>query len=247
MSKRVKFSNPALKKKSTSNNKEQFNLAVNVNSFNGVFDLQKLDSQEEEKLQKLLESNWSPDSLTKKQVAENLIQLKALTAEIKSISRQGSFLIGERVAKARELLKPYRDGTFTLWLETALGSKRSGYNFLSYYELYIVLPNEELKNKYKKMPQRAAYHLANRKGDIQKKFAIIEKHYESKGNEIIKIVQEEFANKDFRSRRSVDGLLNRLLEAIDQLAMRQKELSAEDLEKIKYAKGRLLEVLKRLN
>lgn len=245
MSKRAKFSNPSLKKKVAANSKDQFNLAVNVNSFNAIFELQKLDDQEEKKLKELLESNWSSDSLTKKEVEENLGQLKTLTSEIKSISRQGAFLIGERVVKAREILKPYRDGTFTLWLETTFGSRKSGYNMLSYYELFIALPSEELKNKYKKMAQRAAYQLANRKGDIQKKFAIIDQHYGSKSNEIIRIVQEEFSNRDYRSRKTVEALINRLLETVDQLVKRQEELSAEDLKDIKYARGRLQEILKR--
>lgn len=91
------------------------------------------------------------------------------------------------------MLKPYRDGTFTLWLESTFGSRRSGYNMLTYYKLFRALPDEDLKSKYKIMPQRAAYSLANRKGDIQGKIDIIDKYFDLKSNELISIVQKEFS------------------------------------------------------
>ncbi len=43
------------------------------------------------------------------------------------------------------------------------------------------------------MPQRAAYSLANRKGDIQGKIDIIDKYFDLKSNELISIVQKEFS------------------------------------------------------
>ncbi|MCB1067631.1 MAG: CT583 family protein [Chlamydiia bacterium] len=246
MSKKLKFSNPAMKKSEVaSSKKEQFNLAVNVNSFNAIFDLQKLDSAEEQRIHEILEKNWIPDNLSQDEMEKNFGLLKTITSEIKSISRQGAILIGERVVRARELLKPFRDGTFTLWLESTFGSRQSGYNMLSYYEFFVALPSEDLKSKYKKMAQRAAYQLASRKGDIQKKFTIIDQHYGLKSSEIIGILQREFSTRDLRSRKTVDGLINRLLETVDHLVKRRKELSAEDLKDIKYANGRLQEILKR--
>lgn len=246
MSKKLKFSNPAMKKSvPASKKKEQFNLAANVNSFNAIFDLQKLDSTEEQRIHEILEKNWIPDNLSQEEMEKNFGLLKTITSEIKSISRQGAFLIGERVVQAREILKPFRDGTFTQWLESTFGSRQSGYNMLSYYELFVALPSEELKSKYKKMAQRAAYQLASRRGDPQKKFTIIDRHFDLKSSEIIGIIQKEFSSKDLRSRKTVDGLLNRLLETVDQLVKRKKELTLDDFEEIKYAKGRLQEVLKR--
>lgn len=246
MSKKTKFSNPALKKsESPAKAKEQFNLVTNVNSFSAVFDLQKLDESEEKHLEDILENNWISDNLKREELSQHLMRLKALTSEIKSISRQGAFLIGERVVKARDLLKPYRDGTFTLWLESTFGSRRTGYNMIAYYELYTALPDDDLRNKYKIMPQKAAYYLANRKGDIQRKFRIIDQHYRHKCPEIMHVVQKEFINHDRRSKRTTIGLVNRLLDTVDQLVKRQKELSKEDLDDIKYARGRLQEVLKK--
>ncbi|MCB1082339.1 MAG: CT583 family protein [Chlamydiia bacterium] len=246
MSKKTKFANPALKKSKAAKEKvEQFNLAVNVNSFNAVFDLQKLDEKEEAHLEEILENNWIPDNLSETESKQTLAKLKSITSEIKSISRQGAFLVGERVTQAREMLKPYRDGTFTLWLESTFGSRRSGYNMLTYYELFTSLPDEDLRRKYKIMPQRAAYSLANRRGDLQKKMEIIDKYFGLKSNELISIVQKEFSNRDGRSKKGVLSLINRLLESIDQLVKRKKELTKEDLDDVRYAKERLSEILKR--
>jgi hypothetical protein len=246
MPKKPLFSNPALKKSKTSRVKEkQFNIVANTNSFSAVFDLQKLDSQEEGSLKGILHDNWITDNLSKSDVEKNFQELKSITSEIKSISRQGAFLVGERVVKAREMLKPYRDGTFTLWLESTFGSRRSGYNMLAYYELFKALPDESLKTKYKTMAQKAAYSLANRKGDIQKKIEIIDQHFNLKSRDLILLVQKEFSNHDPRSRRTITGLIRRLLETVDQLSKKSRRISVEDLEDIKYAKSRLIQILKK--
>lgn len=245
MSKKLKFSNPALKKSKTlPADEKQFNLVTNVNSFNAVFDLQKLDDQEESYLKEILENNWIPDNSTEKDFEKTFVKLKSITSEIKAISRQGAFLVGERVVHARELLKPYRDGTFTLWLESTFGSRRSGYNMLAYYELFRALPNDDLRVKYKTMAQRAAYSLANRKGDIHKKFKIIDQYFNLKSNELITIVQKEFANQDYRSRCTINALINRLLETASELEKHKKKLSKGDLRDIRHAKTCLNEVLK---
>ncbi len=247
MSRKTKFSNPALKKKAKNSSKEpnQFNLAVNVNSFNAVFEMQKLDKEEENHLEEILENNWVPENLSESQSKQTLEKLKTITSEIKAISRQGAFLIGERVVQAREMLKNYRNGTFLLWLESTFGSVRSGYNMLTYYELFRALPDEELRAKYKSMSQKAAYSLANRRGDIQRKIEIIDKYFNLKSKELMSIVQKEFSNRDQRSKKAIDSLLNRLLESVDQLAKRKRELTKEDLDDIKYARSRLGEIIKR--
>ncbi|MCA9486008.1 MAG: CT583 family protein [Nanoarchaeota archaeon] len=247
MSRKTKFSNPALKKKSggSSSKLDQFKLAANVNSFNAVFEMQKLDQGEAKHLEEILENNWIPENLSEIQSKETLEKLKTITSEIKSISRQGAFLIGERVVQAREMLKNYKNGTFLLWLEATFGSVRSGYNMLTYYELFRALPDEDLRSKYKSMSQKAAYSLANRRGDIHRKIEIIDKYFNLNSKELISIVQKEFSNRDQRSKKAVVSLINRLLESVDQLVKRKRELTKEDLEDIKYARSRLGEALKR--
>ncbi|MBF5060121.1 CT583 family protein [Candidatus Neptunochlamydia vexilliferae] len=245
MSRKLKFANPALKKGSASSKKVEFNLVTQTNSFNAVFDLQKLDPEEERQLEEILESNWIPDNLSKKELTQNMTTLKAITSEIKSISRQGAFLIGERVVKAREMLKDYRNGTFTVWLESTFGSLRSGYNMLAYYELFTALPNEGLRTKYKTMPQKAAYSLANRRGDLSRKLQIIDQYFNLKSKDLLSIVQEEFSRGDRRSKKSVDSQVKVLLETTDQLVKKKQKLSKDNLDDIKYVISRLRETIKR--
>lgn len=245
MSKKTKFSNPVFKKKDHQPLKkaDQFNLAVNVNNFNAVFEPQKLDKKEETRLEEILENNWIPHNLSESEAKQILMKLKTITSEIKSISRQGAFLIGERVSQVREMLKVYKNRTFLLWLESTFGSRRSGYNMLTYYELFQALPDEELRDKYKSMPQRAAYSLANRKGDIQRKIDIIDRYFDRKSSELISIVRKEFSNRDQRSKKSIDALINRLCEIVDHLDQQKEELSKKDLNDLRYVKSRLREIL----
>lgn len=245
MPKKTKFSNPALKKTKSSGKEKKFNIVAEINSFNAVFDLQKLDFHEEEGIKEILNSNRIVEDLSEEDVEKDFQALKSLTSEIKSISRQGAFLIGERVVKAREIFKPYRDGTFTLWLESTFGSRKTGYNMLAYYELFKALPNESLKTKYKSMSQKAAYSLATRKGDAQKKIEIIDLHSNLKSRELLLLIQKEFSSFDPRSRRTITGLIRRLLETVDRLSKETRRLSIDDLDDIKYAKSRLAEILKK--
>ena len=127
-----------------------FHLVPQANSFQAIFPTKPLEEQERCKIRQILEQGVLSDSVeegVEKRVEEQLYQI---TEEIRAISRQGAVLLGERVFRVRELLKPYRDGTFTKWLEATFSSRKTGYNFLAYYELYIHLPREELKEKFKK-------------------------------------------------------------------------------------------------
>nr|NGX47007.1 hypothetical protein [Chlamydiota bacterium] len=165
MSKRKAFSNLAFQKKpSSKKGTKNFNLVteVKLNAFQSVFNTQPLSSRVEINIEKLLVENRVPGENTEKNVSQDIRVVKELTKEIKAIGNQGAFLIGERIAKAREVLKRYKKETFGSWLEETFGNKRTGYNFLAYYELWEGLPDSSLKEKYQLMPRKAAYMLASR-------------------------------------------------------------------------------------
>jgi len=102
---------------------------------------------------------------------------------------------------------------------------------------------EGLRSKYRSMPQKAAYVLANRKGDIQRKIWIIDKHSNLKCAELLSIVQKEFSVHDKRSRRTVDGLLRRLHETVDQLSRCEQVLTKSDVKEIKSSQKKLQALL----
>lgn len=161
----------------------------------------------------------------------NLTDLKNITAEIKAINRQGTVLIGERIQKANDLLKPYRDGTFTQWAEFALGSKRTAYNLLSYYRLYTDLPSHSLRECFRKLPQKAAYFLASKDVELEEKFKIIENYSDSSADELIMLIQDRFPTdlQDGRRKEANRKLLDAIEHGLKKLMRRKAPLSPDAL------------------
>lgn len=154
-----------------------FNLVAAVNNFTSIFNPQPLEHVEEVNLQKLLFENFQfteSEEQEKVKLSQDFQQIKALTAEIKGIQKQSIVLIGERLDKVRTLLRTYREGTFTQWLKSTFKSKQTGYNILAFYEFYASLPSTELKNIFTSLPQKTAYLLASRAGDMDAKVQILQ-------------------------------------------------------------------------
>ena len=228
MAKNHQFSNPALKQKSTANT--NFNLVHKTTNFNSIFDVQPLEQAEATVIETLLIESSNPDSHTESQVHKDISDLKSITAEIRAIGRQGILLMGERISKARELLKSYHNGTFTKWLDATFGSQKTGYNLLTYYDFYSALPEPSLKEKFRKLPQKVAYILASRKGDMKKKEEIVRCIGEQKPNDLLSLIQEKLPIKPNDKRSLKDGSLNRILKLKNELKMilhRKNHLSHE--------------------
>ena len=99
---------------------------------------------------------------------DDLKALMAITSEVKAITNQAVILHGERIKRAQEILKKYRDGAFTAWLFATYGNRQTPYNFLQYYEFYTVMP-QALHPKLDQMPRQAVYSLASRAGALREK------------------------------------------------------------------------------
>jgi hypothetical protein len=208
MSKSSVFENKAFQK--TSSGGVGFNLAPRVNSFNSIFETKPLDETESNRIERLLVDSYVAGSIDEEQVERDLNQLKLITSEIRAIGRQGTVLMGERVHKAKEVLKPYKDGTFTRWLESTFGTRKTGYNVLSYFELYRDLPQVDLKEKFKKMPLRAAYVLASREVDLDSKASIIRDCHELNHSELVAIIQDRLP-ASHESNRAQKSFVERLI------------------------------------
>jgi hypothetical protein len=217
MSKSSSISNPSFQKNTSGTVGAGFNLVNQTNNFNSVFDVKPLDHEEDVQLQKLLLENFLTTGTGKEKedakCNRDWEEMKALTSQIKAIGRQGTILIGERIFKARELLKSYRDGAFSKWLELTFGTRKTGYNMLSYYEFYNELPYDDLKEQFKKIPQRAAYILASRNGDIDRKAEIIREYHDLSLNELVILIQEKLPVSSGDKRSSKDSN-SRLIAAI---------------------------------
>lgn len=202
-----------------------------VSSFDSIFKTRPLETKENQSLQNLLVEDFFSGAVAENQIKKDLAELKRLTAEIRAINRQAVLLLGERVYRAREMLKPYKDGTFTAWLEATFGARKSGYNVLAYYELYSQLPKPELQEKMKKIPQRAAYVLASRDGDVERKAEIIRDYYEMNHADLVTLIQERFPipTKDKRSKKSPnDKLVETLCATAKQICARFDSMSDDN-------------------
>ena len=208
-----------------------FNLVSQVNSFHAVFDTKPLDAKEANEIERLLVDNFQPGQADEEQVEKDVEQLKLITSEIKAIGKQGTILMGERVHKARELLKTYKDGTFTKWLESTFGTRKTGYNMLAYYDLYTALPHDDLRESLKKLPQRTAYILASRHGDIDTKAEIINEYHDRTHDELVILIQEKLpvALGDKRKAKSSnERLISAMKEAAQKLQKRKTALTEDD-------------------
>ncbi|MBS0636837.1 MAG: CT583 family protein [Verrucomicrobia bacterium] len=221
-----------------------FNLVNQTNSFNSVFDVKPLDHQEDVQLQKILHENFLTVGAGKEKENAKLSQdwdeMKAITSQIKAIGKQGTVLIGERVFKAREILKSYKDGTFTKWLELAFGTRKTGYNMLAYYELYNALPHADLKDNFKKIPQKTAYILASRDGDLNKKAEIIREYHDLSHEELVILIQDKFpvASSDKRaSKDSNSRFIAAIRDTLEKLQKRKSDLTQADKVELKSLKA----------
>jgi len=216
-------------------NKNNTQIAVQptpANALRSIFDIQKLEESEDIQLQKLLVEEILPGLRSEEQLAQDLDVLRRLTAEVKSISKQGALLVGERIYQARELLKNYGDGrtSFNRWIQlTFSNSRRTAFNALAYFEFHRALPDEGLRSMLKRMPNKAAYVLAAREGSIEAKADIIREYHQQKAEEIIPVIQDKLPAAQDKKKLSKDAssqLILKILTMSRRLTLRKNYLSA---------------------
>jgi len=169
----------------------------NLSSFAGVFKVSPLTSQEKEDLESLLNDYKSESSYT---ISDDLLHLSSLTSEIKAINNQAAILHGERIQKAQDILKKYRDGAFSAWLINTYGNRQTPYNFLQYYEFYLQLP-ATLHLKLDEMPRQAIYTLASRDAPFEQKEEILKNYNGETKNEVLTLIRKTFPLEDRDGRR----------------------------------------------
>jgi hypothetical protein len=159
-----------------------------LSSFSGVFRVASLNEKEKSSLEAILKHHRSSDSYN---IDADLTALSAITSEVKAIANQAVVLHGERVKRAQEILKKYRDGAFTAWLYTTYGNRQTPYNFLQYYEFYMAVPTT-MQPLVDQMPRQAVYSLASRNGPLERKQAIVKNYSGQPKQELLKLIRIEF-------------------------------------------------------
>lgn len=159
-----------------------------LSSFSGVFRVAELNANETATLDEILHSFRIDEAYD---IEADLKALSAITSEVKAIANQAVILHGERIKKAQDLLRKYRDGAFTAWLFATYGNRQTPYNFLQYYEFYTTLP-QTLHDKLDQMPRQVVYSLASRIGPYEKKEQLVRNYSGQTKQELLQLIRIEF-------------------------------------------------------
>ena len=183
-------------------------------------------------LQTLLEK-YQTDSTD---VSADLRSLTTITSEVKAISNQAVILHGERIKRAQQLFKSYREGAFSAWLLKTYGNRQTPYNFLQYFELYTALP-KKLQGIIDEMPRQAIYSLSSRSAPQEKKEAFIENYQGETKSELLEKMRKAFplAKQDRRNpnrARSAEENLKTALRAVQDDLFSPTEAERESLKAI---------------
>lgn len=214
----------------------------NMTSFSGVFQVAELSDQEQHHLRDLL-AEYSTDSAD---VESDLKQLSNITSEVRAITNQAAILHGERIKRAQQLLKTYRDGAFTAWLLSTYGNRQTPYNFLQYYEFHQQIPSD-LRPQLERMPRQAVYTLASRNGEFENKQKLVEDYDGQTKDELLQLIRELFPlnASDGRHRSSGDALVQSLSKLHSKLTKQKAPLSSDQKDSIRKLVAMLAEVADR--
>lgn len=182
--------------------------------FSGVFGIPRVEEKDRTKLTELL-NKYSTDH-EEIDIPTDLSFLLEITAEVNAINNQAAILHGERIKKAQEILKKYREGAFSAWLLTTYGNRQTPYNFLQYYEFYTKMP-KTLHSTIESMPRQAIYTLASREGNLEQKEEIV-RNYKGEGKqEVISLIRSRFPLNENDKRK--ENLAIGSIKQLKQIAM----------------------------
>jgi uncharacterized protein UPF0137 len=216
-----------------------------INSFDAMFAVQELNEKDSRAIEKILVDGYEPGVLSEEVLESNVVELKQITQELKAINTQGGILVGERISKARGIFKNYREQSFRDWLKLTYGSLKTGYNYLSFFDLYVALP-EDLKVKLREMPARAAYILASRDAPIERKAEIVENHALEPAKNIITVIQETLGHNNIKKRTKnpvIDQVLHSMKRDVNKLARMKGQLNAGQIHEAKALLEQITKIL----
>lgn len=201
-----------------------------LTGFSGIFALGEKSGEEREALHALL-THYAPEGVL--DISSDLDSLTSLTSEVKAINNQAALLHGERILKAQEILKRYREGAFSSWLKATYGNRQTPYNFLQYYQFHQAVP-KPLHSHLEKMPRQAIYTLASREGAIDKKEEIIRTYKGERKEDLLVKIRSYFPLEESDKRREdiAKTTLLTLKKLLSTFEMRKVKLTTPQKERL---------------
>lgn len=197
--------------------------------FSGLFQVSKLGEQEAAHLESILTSHAKENEA----VETDLKDLLALTQEVRAITNQAVILHGERIRRAQQIFKRYKDGAFTQWLVATYGNRQTPYNFLHYYDFYLQMP-KRLQGKLEEMPRQAIYTLASRAGSQKLKEELVDNYQGETKQQLLSKIRSEFPLSETDRRREDVG--EGALKVLERLAEKFKAADLSDQQKKQLVK-----------
>jgi len=188
-----------------------------------------ISDEERGTLKKLLERYSESDD----RIESDLAELLQITAEVKAINNQAAMLHGERIKKAQEVLKEYREGAFTTWLVETYGNRQTPYNFLQYHEFIHAIP-KHLQKKVDAMPRQAIYTLASRKAALSDKQAFVEEYGGQTKEQLLSEIRRSFPLKESDGRKQdlAEGWVKLLERTFSSLESNKPRFSTKQKQRI---------------
>ncbi len=221
-----------------------------LTSFSGVFSVTELSPVERQLLESILtqfvkfedapKRAPSPSSAIQNEsgadhaaLRTDLNALISITAEVKAINNQAALLHGERIKRAQNILKNYREGAFSAWLMAAYGNRQTPYNFLQYFEFCEAMP-KVLRPLIEAMPRQPVYTLASRDGPLEKKILIVQNFQGQTKQELLQQIRLHFplAAHDRRKIKSGAQTIRHLQRALESLSEDSAPLSSSQKKNI---------------
>jgi len=214
-------------------------------AFQEKFEVQKLLTSEnitlkESESLKIFLSKYSMGKVDIDKIELDNIQLTKISEEIRSIQKQEVLLHGERISKAQNVLKNYKKGAFSYWLEMTYGNRRTPYNFFYYYSLYRLLHSNE-KKLLQQMPPKIVYIIGGRRLEDKEKINFVKMNYNKSLKDLEKIILKKYSNTQKK-----DPTLGYLKTSLNFLkkASKSKNLPKDSLDSLKEIQLRLEQILK---
>jgi hypothetical protein len=211
-----------------------------INAFSSLFSIQESTEEEYLLLENLLTEG---EGGLNESIRLDVDQLARITQEVKAIKKQEMLLIGERISLARDIFKKYKEKGFRRWLESTFGSFKTGYNYLSFYDLYLSIP-ESLQDLLKEMPAKAAYVLASKKVSIEQKAEIVKEHSKESAKSIIASIHDAFG-LDVPVKKNpsnIDIVLVELEKQIGRLFLLSQKIGLKQKKKISHLIDKLQKI-----
>lgn len=214
-----------------------------LSSFSGVFRVTALNEKEKNDIEMILRNFRQDES---QDFEADFKALMTITSEVKAITNQAVILHGERIKRAQDILKKYREGAFTAWLFSTYGNRQTPYNFLQYYEFYNIIP-QTLHPKLDQMPRQVVYSLASRNGPLEKKEFIVKNYDGQPKQELLRLIRLEFPlpEDDKRLPHFTSNAISFLKKARDMLKSPYCKPQAEEKRQIRNILAQLQSMIEK--